>query len=59
MTDLQKIAAAIERLAIAHEKIAEVLKDEAKIGGALWALGQIPTALNNIALEISNDPRRV
>ena len=48
-----KIAAAIERLAVAQEKIAAVLQDEAKIGGALWAVSGIAPAINALATELS------
>lgn len=55
-----------ERIAKALERIAAVLEDQSKIGGALWGLGELPHSLYKVSTEISgiaetigNDPARI
>jgi hypothetical protein len=51
-----KIVAAIERLAVAQERIATVLEDEAKIGGAFDGIRGVSRAINALAVEVSALP---
>lgn len=51
-----EIALALGRLASAHERIAAVLEDEAKIGGALDAVRHVAQAINGLANEVGAFP---
>lgn len=51
-----EIALALGRLASAHERIAAVLEDEAKIGGALDAFRGISLAIQGLAAEVGGLP---
>ena len=52
----ERLTAAVEKLADAHARIADVLEDEVKIGGALDGVRHIAQAINALATEVSAIP---
>jgi hypothetical protein len=56
VADIDRIAMAQERIAVAVEQIADTVRDEAKIGGGLDAIGRVAEAIHALTLEVSAIP---
>ncbi len=54
--DTERLILALEKLADAQTRIAEVLTDESKIGGSFDALCRTATAIAALAVEVSALP---